>query len=65
MLDGSPSLRTPDGWREFLGAAVVAFLRDEHGGHHPVNCTQETVRFLSSSASGEPAIVIYPNSRKL
>jgi 2-hydroxychromene-2-carboxylate isomerase/uncharacterized cupin superfamily protein len=65
VLDGQPSLRTPDGWRELTEGEVVAFLRGEHGGHQLVNRTQETVRFLAVSTSGEPDIVIYPDSGKV
>jgi uncharacterized cupin superfamily protein len=65
VLEGSPSLRTPDGWRELAQGEVVAFLRGEHGAHQLVNRTAETVRFLSFSSSGEPDIVIYPDSGKL
>jgi uncharacterized cupin superfamily protein len=43
----------------------VAFLRGEGGGHQLTNRTQETVRFVSFSTSGEPDIVIYPDSGKL
>ncbi|MGA9875068.1 MAG: cupin domain-containing protein [Solirubrobacteraceae bacterium] len=65
VLDGRPSLRTPDGWRELAEGEVVAFPRGEDGAHQLVNRTQETVRFLSISTSGEPDIVIYPDSGKL
>jgi uncharacterized cupin superfamily protein len=65
VLDGHPSRRTPEGWRELEQGEVVAFLRGEHGGHQLVNHTQETVRFLAISTSGDPDIVIYPDSGKL
>lgn len=65
VLEGSPSLRTPEGWRELQEGEVVAFLRGEGGGHQLVNRTQETVRFLAFSTSGEPDIVIYPDSGKV
>ncbi len=65
VVDGQPSLRTPQGWRELAEGEVVAFLRGEHGAHQLVNRTQETVRFLAISTSGEPDIVIYPDSGKL
>jgi uncharacterized cupin superfamily protein len=65
VLDGAPSLRTPAGWRELQQGEVVAFVRGEHGGHQLANRTQATVRFLSFSTSGEPDIVIYPDSGKL
>lgn len=65
VLDGAPSLRTPDGWQELQPGEVVAFLRGEGGGHQLANRTQATVRFLALSTSGEPDVVIYPDSRKL
>jgi len=65
VLRGRPGLRTPDGWRDLEEGEVVAFLRGERGGHQLVNGTEETVRFLVFSGSGEPDIVIYPDSGKL
>ena len=65
VLAGEPSLRTPQGWRELRDGEVVAFARGEHGGDQLVNRTEETVRFLSFSTSGEPDVVIYPDSGKL
>ncbi len=65
VLEGRPSLRTPQGWRELAEGDVVAFLRGEDGGHQLMNRTSGTVRFLSFSSSGEPDIVIYPDSGKL
>jgi uncharacterized cupin superfamily protein len=65
VLAGAPSLRTADGWRELSNGEVVAFPRGERGGHQLVNRTTATVRFLSFSTSGEPDVVIYPDSGKL
>jgi uncharacterized cupin superfamily protein len=65
VLDGTPSLRTPEGWRELSEGEVVAFPRGEQGGHQLANRTGSTVRFLTFSSSGEPDIVIYPDSGKL
>jgi uncharacterized cupin superfamily protein len=65
VLAGTPSLRSADGWRELREGEVAAFPRGEHGGHQLVNRTPETVRFLSFSTSGEPDVVIYPDSGKL
>jgi uncharacterized cupin superfamily protein len=65
VLEGTPSLRTTDGWRDLRQGEVVAFLRGEHGGHQLANRTQQTVRFLAFSSSGEPDVVIYPDSGKL
>jgi uncharacterized cupin superfamily protein len=65
VLDGRPALRTPEGWRELEEGEVVAFSRGESGGHQLVNRTEQTVRFLAFSTSGEPDIVSYPDSGKL
>jgi uncharacterized cupin superfamily protein len=65
VLEGRPSLRTPDGWQELQEGDVVAFLRGERGGHQLVNRTHEAVRFLAFSTSGEPDLVVYPDSNKL
>lgn len=65
VLAGKPSLRTREGWRELEEGQVVSFLRGEGGAHQLVNRTKDTVRFLSSSTSGEPDIVLYPDSGKL
>jgi uncharacterized cupin superfamily protein len=65
VLSGTPSLRTPEGWRELASGEVVAFLRGEEGAHQIFNKTKETVRFLSFSTSGEPDVVMYIDSAKL
>ncbi len=65
ILSGQPSLRTPDGWRELEEGEVVVFPRGERGAHQLVNRSAETVRVLAFSSSGEPDIVIYPDSAKL
>jgi uncharacterized cupin superfamily protein len=65
VLEGRPSLRTSAGWRELEQGEVVSFPRGEGGSHQIVNRTDEAVRFLSISTSGEPDIVSYPDSGKL
>jgi uncharacterized cupin superfamily protein len=65
VLSGRPSLRTADGWRELDEGEVIAFPRGEAGVHQIVNRGQETVRFLAFSTSGEPDVVVQPDSEKL
>lgn len=65
VLRGRASLRTPAGWRELAQGEVVAFLRGEDGAHQIVNRSEETVRFLAFSTSGDPDLVVYPDSGKL
>lgn len=65
VLDGSPSLRTPEGWRDLQAGEVVSFLRGEDGAHQLANRTDDVVRFLAFSTNGDPDVVIYPDSGKL
>ncbi len=65
VLEGRPSLRTPDGWRDLERGEIASFPPGESGAHQLVNWGQETVRFLSFSGAGLPDIVIYPDSQKL
>ena len=65
ILAGRPSLRTPEGWRELAEGEVVAFPRGAPGAHQLVNRTEQPVRFLAFSSSGEPDVVMYPDSGKL
>jgi uncharacterized cupin superfamily protein len=62
VLSGSPSLRTPAGWRELVAGDVVAFARGEEGAHQLANRTSETVRFVALSTNDEPDIVLYPDA---
>ena len=65
VLNGAPSLRTPDGWRELEQGEVISFPRGEEGAHQIVNRSDDTVRFLAFSSSGEPDVVLQPDSRKI
>ncbi len=65
VLRGRPQLRTPDGWRQLEQGDVVSFPVGEPGAHQLLNGTERTVEFISISTSGEPDIVIYPDSAKL
>jgi uncharacterized cupin superfamily protein len=65
VWEGTPSLRTPAGWRELEEGEVVAFPRGEEGAHQLMNRTDSTVRFLAFSTQPGPDIVMYPDSGKL
>jgi uncharacterized cupin superfamily protein len=64
ILEGRPSLRTPDGWRELAPGEVVVFPTGEKGAHQIVNKTESTVRFLAFSNSGDPEVVIQVDAGK-
>jgi uncharacterized cupin superfamily protein len=65
VLEGTPSLRTHDGWRQLEQGEVVSFPRGERGAHQIVNRTEESVRFLAFSPSGEPDVVLQLDSGKI
>jgi len=65
VLRGRPSLRTTDGWRELEQGEVLSFPRGEQGAHQIVNRTDQPVRFLAFSPSGEPDVVLQPDSGKV
>jgi len=65
VMEGRPSLRTPDGWRELERGEVVVFPTGEKGAHQIVNKTDETIRFLAFSNAGAPEIVIQLDAGKV
>ena len=65
VIEGTPTLRTPEGTRELERGEVVHFPRGEAGAHQLVNATDATAAFLSISTKGEPDIVLYPDAGKL
>jgi len=64
-LNGTPSLRTPGGWRDLEQGDVVSFLRGEAGAHQIVNRTDRPIRFLAFSPSGDADVVLQPDSGKV
>jgi uncharacterized cupin superfamily protein len=65
VLEGSPHLRTPDGWSVLPEGEVVAFPVGADGAHQLDNRTQDTVRFLAVSTHGMPEITVYPDEDKV
>lgn len=65
VLEGTPALRTPDGWRDLAEGEALSFLRGEDGAHQLVNRTDAPVRFVAISTNGDPDLVVYPDSGKL
>jgi uncharacterized cupin superfamily protein len=64
VLEGTPSLRTADGWREMDEGEVVSFPCGEEGAHQLVNRTERVVRFLAVS-NQQPDIVVRPDSQTI
>ncbi len=65
VLQGRPSLRTPDGWRQLAEGEVVAFPTGERGAHQIANRSDEEIRFLVISEMNAPEVNGYPDSGKL
>jgi uncharacterized cupin superfamily protein len=65
VLEGSPTLRTPDGRRQLEEGEVVAFPVGEEGAHTVINTGGEAVRLLMLSEMNAPEVVVYPDSDKV
>jgi uncharacterized cupin superfamily protein len=65
VLRGTPSLRTPDGWRDLADGEVVAFPVGEGGAHQIANRGEEPVRFLMISEMKAPELNVYPDTDRV
>jgi uncharacterized cupin superfamily protein len=63
VLDGTPSLRGPNGTQLLPAGAVVAFPRGQAGAHSLVNRSDAPVRYLVVSTTNHPDVVEYPDTR--
>jgi uncharacterized cupin superfamily protein len=65
VVDGRPSLRTAEGWRELSPGEVVSFKVGRSGAHQIVNRSDEPVRLLIASEMNAPELSVYPDSNKI
>ena len=65
VLDGRPTLRTPEGEEELAAGDVVCFPDGPEGAHQLFNRTPEPVRVLFLSTKVEPNAAVYPDSDKI
>ncbi|MGH2973521.1 MAG: cupin domain-containing protein [Solirubrobacterales bacterium] len=65
VLDGTISLRTPDGIHELGRGDVVSFPPGPVGAHKATNRSQATARVMMFSSAREPAVAVYPDSDKI
>jgi uncharacterized cupin superfamily protein len=60
VLEGTPTLRTPQGERELALGDVIACRRGREGTHTFSNRSHERVRLLAVSTLSFPDVVLYP-----
>jgi uncharacterized cupin superfamily protein len=65
VIDGAPSLRTPDGERVLERGEVLSFPRGAEGAHQIVNRSGDEARVLMVSEMNAPEIVVRPESGKV
>lgn len=62
VLEGTPSLRGPDGTQSLSAGAVFAFPRGQASAHSVVNRSDAPARYLVVSTTNRPDIVEYPDT---
>jgi uncharacterized cupin superfamily protein len=65
VLDGEPTLRTPEGERRLTRGDTVVFKRGPEGAHLVRNDTGAAVRILMLSTHSQVEIAEYPDSEKI
>lgn len=65
VLAGTPSVRTPQGWRQLEAGQVVSFPIGLEGSHQVANFGEDDARVLMISEMNEPEVAIYPDSGKV
>jgi uncharacterized cupin superfamily protein len=65
VLEGSVSVRHPDGTDVLEPGDTAAFPIGPSGAHKVFNASDETVRFIMLSTKEDPAYAVYPDSNKI
>jgi len=65
IIEGSPTLRTPEGEQQLEPLDLVFFPTGPEGAHRVTNSTDSTVRILMFSEVVFPAATVYPDSDKV
>jgi uncharacterized cupin superfamily protein len=65
VIEGHPTLRTPEGEAEIGPWEVVFFVPGPEGAHRVTNNTDTTARVLMFSTRKEVAVCVYPDSDKV
>jgi uncharacterized cupin superfamily protein len=65
VLEGAPTLRTPDGETRLRPWDAALFRRGESGAHQLHNETDEHVRAAFFSSVSDPEVAVYPDEGKI
>jgi uncharacterized cupin superfamily protein len=65
VVDGTVTVRTPDGERTLDRGDLVRFPAGPAGAHKIMNRSDAPARTLVFSSSREPAVSVYPDSNKI
>ena len=65
VLEGTPTLRTPDGERELRPGDVAHFARGADGAHQVRNDGATPARFVVAASSTTPEVVEYTDTGKI
>jgi uncharacterized cupin superfamily protein len=65
VLDGRPTLRTPDGERRLARGDVVHFPVGPDGAHALRNESAESVRYVMASTLRSPEVAEYPDLKQI
>ncbi|HLY47890.1 MAG TPA: cupin domain-containing protein [Solirubrobacteraceae bacterium] len=65
ILDGTATVRAPDGEVQLERGDLVRFPAGPEGAHKVSNRGEAPVRFIMFSSSREPAVAVYPDSDKV
>jgi uncharacterized cupin superfamily protein len=65
VMQGRPSLRSPDGWRELAEGEVVSFPPGASGAHQVANRGSSPARVLVLAEMNAPELAVFPDSGKV
>jgi uncharacterized cupin superfamily protein len=65
VVDGTPTLRTPEGERALRAWDLVVFPRGEAGAHQVRNDSAEVARLVFFSTVSDPEVAVYPDEGKV
>jgi uncharacterized cupin superfamily protein len=65
VLEGTGTLRTPEGEQELRAGDLVAFPTGPTGAHQLINNSDSACRFIMLSDQAETNVIVYPDSNKV